>query len=125
MCPENSSTPKKTGNNPNLTNQSGYLRKETYDGYKSYVKIMREYISKKRPTYYVYQFDRKFCVDFLDYVFIERNNGAQTRNNYLSSVQRISNWFNRKIKIILSEYPDAEIVVCKEKVTRLKQWLDH
>ena len=42
----------------------------------------------------------------------------------ISSVQRISNWFNRKIKIILSEYPDAEIVVGKDKVTRLKQWLD-
>ncbi len=42
----------------------------------------------------------------------------------ISSVQRISNWFNRKIKIILSEYPDAEIVVGKEKVARLKQWLD-
>ena len=42
----------------------------------------------------------------------------------ISSVQRISNWFNRKIKIILSEYPDAEIVVGKEKVSRLKQWLD-
>ena len=42
----------------------------------------------------------------------------------ISSVRRISNWFNRKIKIILSEYPDADIVVGKEKVTRLKQWLD-
>jgi len=63
---------------------SGYFRKETYDGYKSYVKIMREYIKTRRPTYYCYQFDRRFCVDFLDYVFIERNNGAQTRNNYLN-----------------------------------------
>ncbi|WP_304475322.1 site-specific integrase [uncultured Duncaniella sp.] len=63
---------------------SGYFRKETYSGYKSYVKIMREYISKKNPIYYAYQFDRKFCVDFLDYVFIERDNGAQTRNNYLN-----------------------------------------
>lgn len=42
----------------------------------------------------------------------------------ISSVRRIANWFNRKIKIIISEYPDAEIVVGKEKVTRLKQWLD-
>lgn len=42
----------------------------------------------------------------------------------ISSVRRISNWFNRKIRIILSEYPDAEIVVGKDKVTRLKQWLD-
>ena len=44
---------------------SGYFRKETYSGYKSYVKIMREYISKKNPIYYAYQFDRKFCVTFL------------------------------------------------------------
>lgn len=70
--------------------ESGYFRKETYDGYKSYVKIMREYISKKRPIYYVYQFDRRFCVDFLDYVFIERNNGAQTRNNYLNFLRVFS-----------------------------------
>ena len=42
----------------------------------------------------------------------------------ISSVRRISNWFNRKIRIILTEYPDAEIVVGKDKVTRLKQWLD-
>lgn len=69
---------------------SGYYRKETYDGYKSYVKIMREYISKKRPTYYVYQFNRSFCVDFLDYVFIERDNGAQTRDNYLNFLRVFS-----------------------------------
>lgn len=42
----------------------------------------------------------------------------------ITSVKRISNWFNRKIKIIILEYPDTEIVVGKEKVTRFKQWLD-
>lgn len=63
---------------------SGYFRKETYNGYKSYVKILREYIKSSNPLYYVYQFDRKFCVAFLDYVFIDRANGAQTRNNYLN-----------------------------------------
>ena len=75
---------------------SGYYRKETYDGYKSYIKIMREYISKKRPTYYVYQFDRSFCVDFLDYVFIERDNGAQTRNNYLNFLRVFSGFLVEK-----------------------------
>lgn len=63
---------------------NGYFRKETYNGYKSYVKILREYIKSSNPLYYVYQFDRKFCVAFLDYVFIDRANGAQTRNNYLN-----------------------------------------
>ena len=31
---------------------------------------MMRLFMKKRPVYYAYQFDRKFCVDFLDYVFI-------------------------------------------------------
>ena len=75
---------------------SGYFRKETYDGYKSYIKILREYISKTRPIYYAYQFDRKFCVDFLDYVFIERDNGAQTRNNYLAFLRVFSGFLVEK-----------------------------
>lgn len=69
---------------------SGYYRKETYNGYKSYVKIMRKYIKDVRPLYYCYQFDRRFCVDFLDYIFIERGNGAQTRNNYLNFLRVFS-----------------------------------
>ena len=75
---------------------NGYFRKETYDGYKSYVKIMRVFIAKKRPTYYVYQFDRAFCVDFLDYVFIDRDNGAQTRNNYLNFLRVFSGFLVEK-----------------------------
>lgn len=69
---------------------SGYFRKETYTGYKSYIKILRQYIARKKPLYYVYQFDRVFCVDFLDYVFVDRNNGAQTRNNYLNFLRVFS-----------------------------------
>jgi len=42
----------------------------------------------------------------------------------ITSVRRVSNWFNRRIKIIVSEYPDIEVVVGREKVVRLKQWLD-
>ncbi len=42
----------------------------------------------------------------------------------VSSILRISKWFNRKLKVILTEYPETEIIVSKEKVTRLKQWLD-
>ncbi|MCM1310816.1 MAG: tyrosine-type recombinase/integrase [Bacteroides sp.] len=75
---------------------SGYFRKETYSGYKSYVKIMRQYIMHRRPLYYCYQFDRKFCVDFLDYVFVDRNNGAQTRNNYLNFLRVFSGFLVEK-----------------------------
>lgn len=74
---------------------SGYFRKETYSGYKSYVKILREYI-KVNPLYYVYQFDRKFCVAFLDYIFVDRNNCAQTRNNYLNFLRVLSGFLVEK-----------------------------
>lgn len=75
---------------------SGYFRKETYVGYKSNIKILRYYISKKHKIYYAYQFDRKFCVDFLDYVFIDRDNGAQTRNNYLNFLRVFSGFLVEK-----------------------------
>lgn len=74
----------------------GLYRKETYAGYKSYVKMLKEYIEKVNRIFYMYQFDRKFCVAFLDYVFIERNNGAQTRNNYLGFLKTFSGFLVEK-----------------------------
>lgn len=74
----------------------GLYRKETYAGYKSYVKILKEYVENIKPITYMYQFDRKFCVEFLDYVFIERDNGAQTRNNYLGFLRIFSGFLVEK-----------------------------
>lgn len=76
--------------------ESGYYRKETYNGYKSYLKILRHYAVKIKPIHYVYQFDRTYCVDFLDYVFIKRDNGAQTRNNYLHFLRLFSSFMLEK-----------------------------
>lgn len=71
----------------------GNYRKETYVGYKSNLKIMRFYNSSREvPIIYTYQFDRKFCQAFLDYVFIERGTSAQTRNNYLNFLRVFSGW---------------------------------
>lgn len=72
------------------------IRKETYSGYKSNIKILRHFIAKKKKITYVYQFDRRFCVDFLDYVFIDRGNGAQTRNNYLNFLRVLSGFMVEK-----------------------------
>lgn len=76
--------------------ESGYYRKETYNGYKSYLKILRMYSTKIEPIYYAYQFDRTYCVEFLDYVFIKRDNGAQTRNNYLHFLRLFSGFMVEK-----------------------------
>lgn len=71
---------------------SGQYRKETYAGYKSYLKNLRDYVEKESPIYYLYQFDRTYIVGFLDFVFIGRDNGGQTRNNYLSWLSVFTGW---------------------------------
>lgn len=71
---------------------NGILRKQTYDDYKSKVKILRGYIKKKKQISYAYQLKKKSCIDFLDYIYIERNNGGQTYNNYLNFLRVLCGW---------------------------------
>lgn len=70
----------------NLTKfvNSGYYREETYRGYKSHLQNLRDYTTKTAPISYTFQFDKKYVSRFLDHIFIERDNKAQTRNNYLA-----------------------------------------
>lgn len=75
---------------------SGIFRKQTYDDYKSKIKILRHYVGEvqkpKDRIRYVFQFRKKFCIQFLDYIYIERNNGAQTYNNYLNFLRVLAGW---------------------------------
>lgn len=113
--------------------ESGYYRKETYNGYKSYLKILRGYAQKIKPIYYVYQFDRMYCVEFLDYAFIRRNNGAQTRNNYLHFLRLFSGFMVDKgfIKSRPSDgispiskrlYKKERTVIPVEKVAKITEY---
>ena len=71
---------------------SGIFRKQTYDDYKSKIKILREYVKTRNKIRYVFEFKRKFCIQFLDYIYIDRNNGGQTYNNYLNFLRVLSGW---------------------------------
>ena len=95
----------------------GYFRKETYAGYKSNIKILRLYIAKEQPIYYLYQFSRKFCSDFLDYIFIDRGNGAQTRNNYLNFLRVLSGYFVSK-GLLQSKPTDGIAPISKRLITK-------
>lgn len=65
-----------------MAKENGY-RLETVASYMSYLKILKDWIADKN-VHYIYQFDRRIVGKFLDYVFVERNNTLQTRNNYLA-----------------------------------------
>ena len=101
------------------------------DGYITVPVSEISYISAESGLAHLYLKNKKQCrIDMsldeidtqLDPLQFFRATRQQIVN--ISSVQRISNWFNRKIKIVLTGYPDVEIVVGKDKVSRLKQWLD-
>lgn len=42
----------------------------------------------------------------------------------IDSILSVNNWFNSKLKIHLKKYPDAEIIVSRERAAALKEWLD-
>jgi len=69
------------------------IRKSTYDSYKSYCNIMILYNNERiSPPQYMYQFNKDFVRDFLDYVYIERKNAARTRDGYLGFLRHFSSF---------------------------------
>ena len=71
----------------------GGIREETVVGYLSKLKILKEWIREKRMgVTYSYQFNGKVIGEFLDYVFIERNNTLLTRNHYLAWLKVFSKY---------------------------------
>lgn len=56
---------------------------KTIQAYRSKLNVLKEYIGTLvLPPKYVYQFDTVFVSDFLDWVYIDRECSARTRNNY-------------------------------------------
>lgn len=60
---------------------SGDMREQTTKSYLSFLHVFWDW-SVSRNLVYTYQLDRRSVADFLDYVYVERNNTFQTRNNY-------------------------------------------
>lgn len=62
-----------------------FFREDTYIGYMSYLKNLRGYNNdSKCPIYYIYQFTKLYIIEFLEEIYIGRENCAQTRDNYLA-----------------------------------------
>lgn len=75
----------------------GTFRKQTYDGYNSFVNCVREFtVRPGNVITYLYQFDTKYCNKLLDDVFLVRKLSATTRNNYLGFLQVFFNYHKEK-----------------------------
>ena len=77
--------------------KSKVFKESTYLDYKKRIKMLAEYNDKRlKPILYVYQFDKIYVSDFLDYIFIDRDSSARTRNNYRTWLSSFSNWLMEK-----------------------------
>lgn len=67
------------------------FREETYIAYTSFLRNLCIYNeSRDIPITYIYQLNSSYVVNFLDYIYVERENTAQTRDNYLSWIRQFS-----------------------------------
>lgn len=71
----------------------GTYREETITAYMSFLRNIEAINSElKIPITYIYQFDRAFCTQILDVVFLDRNNSSYTYNNYLRFMSLFCSW---------------------------------
>ena len=73
--------------------KKGTLKQKTAYDYLSRLKGLELYMQECRAgVRYAYQFDRSFVVDFLDYLVMDKDVSARTRNNYRAWLSAFASW---------------------------------
>lgn len=69
------------------------LKKKTFVDYSSRLKAFLEYLNEtNRNNLYAYEVNRTFAIDFLDYILLDRDVSARTRNNYRTWFSTLCSW---------------------------------
>lgn len=77
--------------------KTNVFKENTILDYQKRIKILAAYNEQRYPSIvYIYQFDRTFVSDFLDYILIDRDSSARTRNNYRSWISSFGSWLEEK-----------------------------
>ncbi|MBA7572517.1 hypothetical protein ES708_14300 [subsurface metagenome] len=72
------------------------LRPDTIRSYKSYIKILLEWLSKRgKENMYVINFTKSLANEFLNDIYINRNLKAILYNDYLVKLRLIFNWLKQ------------------------------
>jgi integrase len=78
-------------------NAAGVMKTKTLYDYQSRLKVLREYNdARSMPIRLIYQFDQAYISDFLDYVLLDRDASARTRNNYRTWLSAFCSWLAEK-----------------------------
>lgn len=110
------------------------LKEKTFVDWKSRLNILREYIKEyhKEGTM-AYQVDTAFCVGYLDYVLLDRDVSARTRNNHRGWLSSVCTWMISRGYITdnpiseipsLPEHEKFRDALTHEALHRLRTWCE-
>lgn len=89
------------------------IKDSTYTDYRKRIRVLSEYNNNHAfPIMYIYQFDLSYISDFLDYILLDRDASARTRNNYRIWLSSLCSW------LIEKQYMDTNPV---EKIKSLAE----
>ena len=94
--------------------QKGTLKEKTHIDYISRLRQLEAYLEETNVNMrYAYQFNKMFVVDFLDYLILDKDNSARTRNNYRAWLSAFASWM--KERQYIEENPVEEIHMLREE----------
>lgn len=94
--------------------ETGAIKLSTYTDYCKRIRVLREFMTNHaRPITYIYQFNLAYISDFLDYILMDRDASARTRNNYKTWVSSFCSWLIEKQYIDVN--PCEQIKALKEE----------
>ncbi|KXB86077.1 site-specific recombinase, phage integrase family [Prevotella sp. DNF00663] len=94
-----------------VAEQKGILKHKTAIDYKSRLKQLQLYLLETNVNIkYVYQFDRTFAVDFLDYLIFDKDVNSKTRNNYRTWLSTLGTWLKERQYIEANPIEDIHMM---------------
>lgn len=110
------------------------LKRKTNIDYQSRMNILVEYNQNLAfPIIYMYQFNQAYISDFLDYILLDRDSSARTRNNYRVWISAFCTWLIEKQYLeanpvekikSLSEEQKFRSAITKDDLLRMRDYLE-
>ena len=95
------------------------MREETVKSYISRLNILQCWVeSNKKDIEYSYQFGKASVSEFLDYVYIDRNNTIQTRNNYVEWIKTFCKYLHDRNYVSSDPSEHLSSIKSREKKNR-------
>lgn len=92
------------------------VRPDTLRTYNSNLNLLKQFIKEKSPIVFALEMNKKFCINYLDWIYIERDSSPRTRNNHLAFLRLFATFLiNRGV---LNESPVAGIQPMKLQIKK-------